>query len=82
VGAAPKKKEAVTLDEIRAIAAAPADNLIERRIKAAACFWYLSGIRIGAFVSLPIKAVNIEIKEVYQFPNLGVRTKNGKHGKT
>ena len=82
LGAVPKKRETVTLNEIQAIAMAPADNLVEKRIKAAACFWYLSGIRIGAFVSLPIKAVNIERREVYQFPNLGVRTKNSKHGTT
>jgi site-specific recombinase XerC len=82
VGSVPKVKEAVTLDEIRAIAVAPTDSLIERRIKAAACFWYLSGIRVGAFVSLPIKAVNIERREVFQFPDLGVRTKNRKHGTT
>jgi integrase len=82
LGSVPIKKEVVTLDEIKAIAAAPVENLAERRIKAAACFWYLSGIRIGAFVSLPIRAVNIERREVYQFPSLGVRTKNRKHGTT
>jgi integrase len=82
VGTAPKKVEVVTLDEIMGIAAAPADNLVEKRIKAAACFWYLSSIRIGAFVSLPIKAVDIENKKILQFPDLGVRTKNKKHATT
>ncbi len=79
---AQRKRETVTLDEIRVIAAAPADTLVERRIKAAACFWYLSGIRIGAFVSLPIRAVDLEKRVIYQFPDWGVRTKNRKRGIT
>ncbi len=78
----PKKKESVTLDEILRIAAAPTENIIERRAKAAMCFLFLSGIRIGAFVSLPIKAIDLENGIVYQYPSLGVRTKNKKYGKT
>jgi integrase len=77
-----KNIEAVTLDEIQKIAAAPAVSTAERRIRAAAVFWFLSGIRIGAFVSLPIKTVDIENRVVRQYPNLGVRTKNKKHKKT
>ncbi len=51
---APKTKEAVTLEEILAIAASPARTLFERRARAAAVFLFLSGMRIGAFVSMPI----------------------------
>jgi site-specific recombinase XerC len=78
----PKKPVAVSLEEIKAIAAAPVENLIEERIRAAAVLWFLSGIRIGAFISLPIKAVDLENKTIFQNPDFGVRTKNGKYGRT
>lgn len=79
---APKTREAVSLDEILAIAAQDARSLFERRARAAAVFLFLSGMRIGAFVSLPIQAVDIHNRKVIQFPNLGVRTKNKKFGIT
>ncbi len=72
----------VTFDEIFAIADAKVENLIEERIRAAAVFWYLSGIRIGAFVTMPIVAVDIEDGIVKQYPELGVWTKNSKHATT
>jgi integrase len=78
----PQNKEYVTYEEILQIAKAPVENLVERRIRAAAVFWYLSGIRIGAFVSLPLRAVDIENRFVYQYTSLGVRTKNSKSAKT
>ncbi len=78
----PKTKEAVTLEEINIIAASPARTLLERRARAAAVFLFLSGMRIGAFVSLPIQAVDIPNRKVIQYPSLGVRTKNRKYGIT
>lgn len=72
----------VTIDEIRRIAQAPVGSLVEERIRASAVFWYLSGIRIGAFVTLPIAAVDLESTTVKQFPDMGVRTKNKKHALT
>lgn len=78
----PEKVPSVSLAEVRAIAAAPVANLVEERIRAAAVFWFLSGMRIGAFVSLPIMAVDIEKMLVQQDPRLGVRTKNRKYGVT
>ncbi len=74
--------EVVTLEEILKIAEASVENLIEQRIRAAAVFWYLSGIRIGAFVTHPISAVDIHERKVMQFPELGVRTKYRKHALT
>ncbi len=62
--------------------ASPADLLLERRARAAAVFLFLSGMRIGAFVSLPIQAVDIPNRKVIQYPSLGVRTKNRKFGIT
>ncbi len=78
----PKTREAVTLEEVKAIAASPARTISERRARAAAIFLFLSGMRIGAFVSLPLQAVDIPERKVIQYPSLGVRTKNSKHGIT
>lgn len=78
----PQTKEYVTLEEIIRIANAPAVSVLERRIRASAVFWYLSGIRIGAFVTLPIKAVDLENRFVYQYTTLGVHTKNSKNART
>ena len=77
-----REHEAVTIDEIRAIAQTPAVTIGERRIRASAVFWFLSGIRIGAFVSLPLSAVDLDNLAVKQWPKLGVRTKFKKHAKT
>lgn len=78
----PKNKEYVTFEEILTIASRPARSVLERRTRAALVFLFLSGMRIGAFVSLPIQAVDIPNLCVYQYPALGVRTKNGKAAKT
>ena len=78
----PRVTEGVTLEEIIRIANAPVESVLERRIRASAVFWYLSGIRIGAFVSLPIKAVDLQNRYVYQFTTLGVHTKNSKNART
>lgn len=78
----PSKHDAVTYDEILAIASAPAVTLVDRRIRASAVFWFLSGIRIGAFVSLPVSAVDLSDLSVKQYPKLGVRTKLKKHAIT
>jgi len=77
-----KEHEAVTLEEARAIAQAPVYTLRDRRIRAAAVFWFLSGIRIGAFVSLPLSAVDLDNLTIKQWPKLGVRTKFQKHATT
>jgi integrase len=74
--------EHVTFDEIVAIAKAPVRKLSERRIQAAVVFLWLSGMRIGAFVSLPVVAVDLQRLSVRQWPKLGVRTKFSKHATT
>ena len=78
----PSEHEAVTIEEIRAMAEAPAETMREQRIKAAAVFWFLSGIRIGAFVTLPLKAIDMQERAVKQWPSLGVKTKFKKHANT
>ena len=78
----PTNREAVSLEEIKVIASAPAPTIGEKRIQAMAVFLFLSGMRISAFVSLPIQGVDIINKKIMQFPNMGVRTKNRKHAIT
>lgn len=78
----PKNKDYVTLEEVLKIASCPARSIHERRARAGMVFLYLSGMRIGAFVSLPIQAVDISNRCVLQFPSMGVRTKNSKVAKT
>ena len=78
----PQVIEYVTLEEVQAIAARPARTARARRARAALVFLFLSGMRIGAFVSLPIQAVDIRQRVIYQYPSLGVKTKNSKHGIT
>jgi len=78
----PNEHEIVTIEEVRAIAGAPVRSVGERRIRAAAVFLFLSGIRIGAFVTLPLSAVNIQERTIKQWPRLGVRTKFSKHATT
>ena len=77
-----RSHEIVTLDEIYAIASAPTIETWEKRIRAAAVFWFLSGIRIKAFTTLPLKAVDLKRRRIQQFPSLGVRTKNQKNAIT
>lgn len=75
-------KDSITQDEISAIANLPVNNTVEQRIRAGACFLYLSGMRISAFTSMPIKAFDIDSLEVRQSPSLGMRTKNKKTATT
>jgi site-specific recombinase XerD len=72
----------IALDEARRIANTPVKTLNEERTRAACIFLFLTGMRIGAFVTLPIKAVNISHWVAIQDPEMGVQTKLGKSGKT
>ena len=72
------KREYYTLDEIKEIASIEPQNLRQQRDIAAVCFMFLSGIRVGAFVSLPCGAVNLARRRVEQSPQIGVKTKNSK----
>lgn len=82
IAESPIQRQSVTLDEVRALAQAEARNLREERIRAAAAFLFLSGMRVSAFTTLPLEAVELQSLTVKQWPNLGVRTKNGKHATT
>ena len=72
--------QAVTLDMVRAILALPraADDLLLWRDQAACAMLFLSGMRVGAFVTLPISCVDLSTRTIIQDPERGVRTKNRK----
>lgn len=72
--------QAVTLDMVRAILALPRspDDLLMWRDQAACAMLFLSGMRVGAFVTLPISCVDLAARTISQDPARGVRTKNRK----
>jgi integrase/recombinase XerD len=74
----------VALEEATLLATFPVypGDLAIQRDQAAAAMLFLSGARGGAFASLPIEAVDIEARCIQQWPELGVRTKNGKKATT
>lgn len=80
----PKPRTYFTIEELHKIAGLtiPSVDLALQRDQAGACMLFLSGMRAGAFVSLPIKCVNLEELTVQQFPAAGVKTKNTKHATT
>ena len=78
----PREREYVSFDEIITISKTPVRTIKDQRIRAAAVFLWLSGMRVGAFASLPLDAVSIEHLEIMQWPSMGVRTKNTKFAVT
>lgn len=79
-----EEKVFVALDEAITLATYPIDksNLTLWRMQASIAFLFLSGMRIKAFTTLPIKAVDLTNNEIRQWPALGVKTKNGKRATT
>lgn len=71
-----------TLEDMRKISQYSPENIRMKRIRAGACFLYLSGMRLSAFLSMPIDCVNLERLQVMQFPELGVYTKFKKRAVT
>lgn len=76
--------EYVSLEEILRLVAVPHedDNLALLRDKAAAAMLFLSGARASAFTTLPIAAIDLPVRTLRQWPELGVATKNGKRATT
>ncbi len=67
-----------TLDEVQRICDLKPESMRLRRAIAALAFLLLSGMRIAAFMTLPIKDVNLEAHTVRQLPTDGVCTKYNK----
>jgi site-specific recombinase XerC len=74
----------VTLDEVLQLVRFPVDdrNFALQRDQAAAAMLFLSGMRSTAFTTLPIAAVDLADRSIKQWPELGVKTKNGKRATT
>ena len=66
------------VEEVEKIAELEPRSLRERRDIAATCFLMLTGMRVGAFVTLPVSCVDLETLRVSQLPEKGVHTKNSK----
>jgi integrase len=87
IGATPSaapERDAVTEAEILTVArlTIPANEVTLLRDQAAACFLFASGIRAGAFCTLPVRAFDPKELTVAQLAELGVLTKNGKRAVT
>jgi site-specific recombinase XerC len=78
-----KERELYTLDEVLTITEpAAGDGLKVRRDKAAVALLFLSGMRVGALVTLPVMALDLDKLAVKQWPEFGVATKNSKAATT
>ena len=73
-----KKREIYEVEEVIRMATLPVESLMLKRMQAAVAFLFLSGMRIGAFVSLPASCVDLDTLKVSQLPEKGVNTKNHK----
>jgi integrase len=73
-----KVREIYSLDDVLKIVRTEGGTLYDVRARAAVAFLFLSAMRAGAFVTLPISAVDLDANEIKQFPSLGVHTKNTK----
>lgn len=72
------KREYWSLEAVRKIIAIKPQTLKQRRDIAAVAFLFLSGMRIGAFVTLPVSCVDMARRRILQLPEHGVQTKNDK----
>lgn len=72
------RREAWELEDVLKIARLSVNSLAEKRAQAAVCFLYLSGMRITAFLTMPLACVDIENRKIEQNPGKGVITKNRK----
>ena len=77
-----RERSYFSLEDIRKIVAFNPERLIDERDRAATSFLFLSGMRISAFVTLPVTCVDLENQSVDQFPKEGVKTKNSKAART
>jgi len=81
-GGEPNKREVFDLDMVRAVLALQPKTLTLQRDQAAVAFLFLSGMRVGAFVTTPISCIDLGRRTVKQWPSKGVRTKNSKAATT
>ena len=72
------------LEDVIKLATLPVDedDIATKRDQAAAAMLFISGMRVGAFATLPILAVDIDSNSIRQWPELGVKTKFNKKATT
>lgn len=74
-----KRRQCPTLEEVKkVIENIEVKNEIDRRDKALISLMFLTGIRISAIASLPMRSFDRENMTIDQDPKLGVMTKNSK----
>jgi site-specific recombinase XerD len=80
----PGEHKFVTLEEAIHLANFPLkeEKQVYLRDQAAVAMLFVSGMRAGAFSTLPIEAVDLPAMMINQWPSLGVWTKNHKHATT
>lgn len=71
----PKKCKHFSIEDVRKILSVKAKTLTDERCQASIAFLFLSGMRIKAFITLPISCVDLENFKIYQLPSRGVATK-------
>jgi integrase len=71
-------RQLYALDEVRRLMEVEARTTAERRLRAGVAFLFMSGMRIGAFMTLPVECVDLKRLQVKQLPQKGVKTKNSK----
>ncbi len=75
----PTEKEVPDFDDLKQLFnSISVETEIDRRDRAIIAFLLLSGIRVNALITLPVKSIDIEKGCVKQFPSLGVKTKFSK----
>ncbi len=78
----PKEHDGYTLEEIRQLTSQPAVTFTDIRDQAAVALMFISGLRVRALVTLTLDCVDLDKREIKQWPKLGVKTKGGKHATT
>lgn len=71
-----------SLDEIMRLCELTPTSLTDLRGQAGAALMFLSGIRPGALVTIPIVCVDLDAGELRQWPEMGVATKRQKRATT
>lgn len=81
-GGEPSKREVFDLEAVRAVLTLAPETLTLKRDQAAVALLFLSGMRVGAFVTTPISCIDLGRRTIKQWPSKGVRTKNSKAATT
>ena len=71
-----------SLATIRTLLAVSVETLHDARAQVAVAMLFCSGMRADTLASLPIHCVDVSLRRILQWPELGVRTKNDKAATT